>query len=90
MKLDAKAFANASALIVGIFYVICVGLTIVAPNFLISLGNSWFHAIDLAKIKSIDVTFGSFLFGLVSIVIVAWVADYIFAAIYNSLIKKAQ
>lgn len=90
MKLNAKAFANASAIIVGILYVVCVGLTVVAPDFLISLGNSWFHAIDLAKIQGVDVTFGSFLFGLVSIVIVAWAADYLFAVMYNSFIKQTE
>lgn len=87
MKLDQKAFANASALIVGAFYLICVGLTVIAPDLLISIGNSWFHAIDLTKIEGVDLTFGSFLFGFVTIVIVAWVADYYFAKIYNSFVK---
>lgn len=88
MKLDPKGFANASAIIVGVIYVVCAALTVVAPDFLISLGNSWVHALDIAKIKDINITFGSFLYGLASIMIFAWVVDYLFAVVYNKLIKQ--
>ena len=90
MKLDAKAFANAAALIVAAIYVVCVAVVAIAPDFFLSIANSWIHALDLTKIKDINITAGSFIWGLITIVIVSWVVDYFFAVAYNSLIKRPE
>jgi len=89
MKLDTKALANAFALITGIVYAVCAGLVAIAPDFFLSITNSWVHGLDLTKIQSVNITAGSFFGGFLSIVIFAWLAAYIFGAIYNSLVKRA-
>lgn len=90
MKLDAKAFANGSAIVVGALYIICVVLVAIAPDFFLRVTNSWIHAIDITKIKNVRISSGSFFLGLISIVAVAWLVDYFLAVVYNSLVKKSE
>lgn len=90
MKLNPMAFANASALLVAMIYAVCAGLVALAPDFVISVANSWVHALDLSKIRDVNITAASLTFGLVSVTIFAWIADYLFAVIYNSLLKGRE
>ena len=91
MKLDATSFANAAAAAAGIIYLACRALVAVAPGFLMRIFNSWVHTVDFGKIRtSGGMTLGSFVLGLVSIVVVAWIVDYLFAVIYNGLINKTE
>lgn len=88
MKLNAMAFANAVAAVAAIIYVACRLLVAIIPGFLTRVFNSWVHTVDFSRIGSGgSLTFGAFVLGLVSIVVVAWVVDYLFAVIYNSFIK---
>jgi len=87
MKLNIGAFANAFAVFMGIVYVFC-GLGIaIFPEISMAITRSWFHGIDLEKIWSATAFPGNFLLGLVTAVIFSWIAGYVFASIYNKLVK---
>ena len=90
MKLDPKSAASALALTAGIVSVICAILVAIAPDFLFSLANAWFHGIDLVKIQSANLTVGNFIFGLIGIMTAGWLAGYLFAVIYNSFVKRGN
>ena len=90
MQLHPKAFANASALVVGALYLVCAALVAIAPDFFLSVANSWVHALDLTKIKAVNFTAGKLLIGLVSITVVSWAVDYLFAVVYNLFVKTSE
>ncbi len=88
MKLDSLSFANAAALIMAVVYVVCrlsVGLF---PDLTLAIAQSWFHGIDLARISGWNLGVGSFVLGLISLSLFTWVVDYVFAEVYNNLVKK--
>lgn len=82
--LNAKAFANAAAAIVGIWIIACALLAYVAPDLLFSMAQSWTHAMNLEVLRS---TFApnllSLLWGFVSAVGLTWVTTYGMIWLYN-------
>lgn len=82
------AFANAAAAVTAAVYVVCLVLSIVTPDLLISLSNSWIHAISLESLRTGEtVDFGTALWGLVSSSVFAWLVGYGFAYFYNKFAK---
>lgn len=68
----------------GIVYAICALLVALWPVPTIRLFSSWFHSIDLTKIiAGKGITFGSFLLGLIEIVIAAYLFGVLSAWLYN-------
>ena len=88
MKLNALAFANATALVVAVVYVVCVVTVALFPEFMMSLAQSWFHGLALSPLSDWQKTPGTFVLGLVSATGLAWAVDYIFAIVYNRLVKS--
>lgn len=87
--LNVKAFANAVTAVTAVFYVVCLVLSMVAPDLVRSIGNSWAHSINLELIKSTDNVFSTnALLGLVSVSVVAWVTTYATIWLYNKWAKK--
>jgi len=86
--LNPNAFANALALVSLAAYVICRVLAQIAPGFLFSLAQSWFHTFDLSASSKAGLDVGSFIFGAVVLVILAWVTGYAFVELYNRWAKK--
>ena len=82
------AFAN-SFTVVGLgAYVVCRALTLIAPDLLFSIGQSWFHTLNLSLVKAvIPMDIGTFLYGAVTLGIFVWITSYAFAKIYNSFSK---
>lgn len=88
MKHDPKSTANGAAITVAIIYIACrVGVSLF-PDLSMSIAQSWFHGIQLTQISTIDLTFGSFVLGLATSTIGAWLAGYLFANLYNYFSKK--
>ena len=52
--LNAKAFANASTLVLLAVYVVCRVVSLVAPDFLFSIAKSWFHTISVDSLRGIS------------------------------------
>ena len=86
--LDAKAFANATAVVMAIFYIACVFLSYISPDLLFNLAQSWIHTLNLEAAR---VTFtpdlGSMIFGLITAVGLTWATTYGTISLYNKWAK---
>ena len=82
--IKSNVLANSVATITGVGYVLCRLISVVAPNLLFSIGQSWIHTVNLESVRtSGSMSFGMFVLGLVSSIVVAWVAAYAVAELYN-------
>lgn len=87
MKLNEVALANASAILMGGFYVLCALAVVTLPELFQAVAVSWFHGVDLGAIWTGQPR-GNFLLGLISAVVLSWVGGWVFAWLYNRLSKK--
>lgn len=76
--------ANALATVVGAGYILCRLVAAIAPEFLFSVGQSWLHTVNLAPLRTASpAPAGMFVLGLVTSVVVSWVAAYATAELYR-------
>lgn len=87
MKLNEKAFANASAVFTVVLYIVCGLFVAIFPSLTKTITQSWFHGIDLELVWSASPFPGNFLLGLVSAAFGMWIAGWGFAWLYNRLLK---
>jgi hypothetical protein len=88
MKFNQLALANASAVWMGMIYLLC-GLAIAMfPESSQLIVRSWFHGIDLTQIWSAQPFPGNYFFGLLSAIGFTWVGAYFFASLYNYFLGK--
>ena len=88
MKHDVDTIAKATALTVGVIYLVCAFSVILLPGLAMSVAQSWFHGLNLSKISGFSVTPGSFILGLVTSTVGGWLIGYIFAKAYNYFLAK--
>ncbi len=88
MKHDPTATANAAAVTTAIIYVVCRTAFVVVPDLALAIGQSWFHGIDISKISALNLSTESFILGIISSTVGAWLVGYVYAKIYNSFAKK--
>ncbi len=88
MKHNPIATANAAAATIAVIYVVCALFFVIAPDLSMAIAKTWFHGIDISLIDARIATFGSFILGLVSATVSAWLVGYLFAVIYNKLTEK--
>ena len=77
MKIKKEVFANSFALTIGVTYVVCRILVGLFPSLSMQITRSWFHLIDLTKIRGMDLSLNLFLLGLISSVVSAWLFGYL-------------
>lgn len=90
MKHNPITTANAVGATTAIIFVVCrigVGLF---PDLSFTLAQSWFHGIELTKLGSWNLTAESFVLGLVSATIGAWLVGYLFANLYNLFFEEIR
>jgi hypothetical protein len=76
--------ANAVATVVGAGYIVCRLVAAIAADFLFSVGQSWLHTVNLAPLRTTSpMPVGMFILGLVTSVVVSWVAAYASAELYR-------
>lgn len=76
--------ANALAAVVGAGYILCRLVAAIAPDFLFNVGQSWLHTVNLAPLRAPGpMSTGMFVLGLVTSVVVSWVAAYATAELYK-------
>ncbi|MCR4305611.1 MAG: DUF5676 family membrane protein [Candidatus Daviesbacteria bacterium] len=86
--LNAKAFANAAAVVMAIWVVGCALLAYLAPDLLFTLSASWTHAINLEAVRSnVAPNLGSLVLGFVSAVGLTWVTTYGVIWLYNRWVR---
>lgn len=86
--LKSVPFANAATTVTAVFYVICAVASYVAPDLVVSIGNSWVHSLDLEMIKVVNgMSIGTLTIGLITISAVTWVTTYAMIKLYNRWAK---
>jgi len=86
--LKPTPFANALTVVSVGLYVGCRILTLIVPDFLFAVGQSWFHTFNLNAVKTVPAfDLGTFLLGGITFGALAWVTGWAFAYIYNRLAK---
>ena len=81
--------ASAAATIVGVGYVLSRLIAAVAPQLIFNIGQSWFHTLNLEMVRATrPVSLEMVILGLVSSMVVAWVATYAVAALYNHWARR--
>lgn len=83
------ALANALTSVVLIAYLVCAALVYIAPDFVFSVAQSWFHGLNLDVIRaSSPASLVSAVFGAVSLGVYIWVLTYLFGRLYVYWAKK--
>ncbi len=88
MKHNPLTTANAIAATTAIVYVVCRVLVGLFPEISMNVAKSWFHGIDISKISAWNLSTESFILGIVSATIFAWLVGYLFAVLYNYFLKQ--
>ena len=87
--LKSVAFANAFGLVGLGLYIGCRILTLIVPDLLFAVGQSWFHTFNLEAVRgAAPMDIGEFLLGGITFGALAWVTGYAFAYLYNNFAKK--
>lgn len=80
--------ANAVTLALLVFYFACVILSFIAPDFLLSIGQSWVHTLNLEAARATNqMTLTGVIFGAITFGASVWVVVYLAAFLYNKLDK---
>ena len=88
--LKPVAFANALTVVGVGLYIGCRILTLIVPDLLFAVGQSWFHTFNLDAVRgaaSMDI--GAFLLGGITFGALAWVTGYALAYLYNNFAKRS-
>lgn len=88
MKHNPIGTANATAVTTAVVYIICRMLVGLFPKISMNVAQSWFHGIDISKISAWNLSTESFILGIISATIFAWLVGYLFANLYNYFSKK--
>lgn len=82
------ALANASTVVALGIYVVCRAMSLIAPDFLFNIAQSWFHTFGADTLKgTAPFEVGTFIFGAVTLAVLVWLTFYAAAALYNKLAK---
>ncbi len=83
-KLSPCTVGGALAITAAIVYLVCALAVYLWPGGTLEFFNAWFHGLDLNALKSTKpFTFGTFLYGLGSAALAAFLAGAVFAMSYN-------
>ncbi len=85
MSINVKNASYAGGITGGLLSAICAFLVYVVPTGTLNLFNSMMHGVDLTIIAKNDMTFGSFIVGLIAAVILGALVAGVYSAVYNKL-----
>ena len=75
------AIPNALAVTTAIVFVICRVLVGIFPDASFNLAQSWFHGIEFSKASVLNLDIGSFVLGIISSAVTAWLIGYVFVKV---------
>ena len=88
MELNKNKFAFAASIVMGALYVSCLALSYIAPVFTLKMFGLLIHLINLESLASgMSITILGAILGFMQSVVYTFVLVWIFAGIYNKLIK---
>lgn len=80
--------ANAVTLALLVFYFACALLSFIAPDFILSIGQSWAHILNLEAVRATTpLSLTEVILGAVTFGVSVWVVVYLAAFLYNKLDK---
>ena len=86
--LKPLAFANAFTIVALGLYVACRVLSLVVPDLLFAVGQSWFHTFSLDGARTVaPIELGTFLLGGITFGALTWVTSYAGVYLYNRFAK---
>lgn len=86
--LKPVAAANSLTAVSLAIYVVCRVLSLVAPDLLYSVGQSWFHTFSFGGVKTVmPLDFGTFTTGALTLGLLAWITGYVIVVLYNKWAK---
>ena len=83
-KLSAKRVSLSLAVVAGIISIVCALLILIAPQATTNLFGAIFHGIDVSQITK-PITFGGAIIGTIEVIVIALIAGWLFAKVYNSI-----
>ena len=84
-EINSVKFGLALASVAGLAYVVCAILIAIAPESTVNLFGSLFHGIDINKIASDSISLGRTVLGFIEIIVLGYIAGWLFGKIYNKL-----
>lgn len=92
MRLSSLKFALAAAITMGVVYVVCAVVVAVAPQTAADLISWLTHVTNVGALFHnqliIQVTIGGFLKGLAEVLVYSFLSVWLFAALYNAMVRK--
>jgi len=89
--LNPRVVSLSLAFVFGIVYLVCALLFVLFPIGMMFATSTMFHGFDMMAIaRTNTIGFGNVLFGLIEIIILGLLIGWLFAVIYNILLKKAR
>lgn len=88
MKHNPMATANAAAATTVVVFLGCRLFVGLFPDLMFSVAQSWLHGIALTKLEAWSLSPASFIWGLLSSTVFAWLVGYLFAYFYNMFMRK--
>ncbi|MEK7543944.1 MAG: DUF5676 family membrane protein [Patescibacteria group bacterium] len=85
---EPVATANAAAVTIAIGYVACAVFVVVAPDLSREITKALFHGIEISQFDGRTASMGSFVLGLISAAVGAWLVGFVFASLYTFFAKK--
>ncbi len=81
----------AFALTAGLVYALCTAVVALWPTKTLNFFSNWFHGIDLSKISvAPQITIGSFIIGLIEVLIAAYAIGAFYAWAYNKCVAHCK
>lgn len=84
-KLDARKVAYTTALVAGIFSIVCLAIIAIFGNSGTMFMGYIFHGLDISKIAVTDIAWDRAIIGVIEVIPIAFIGGWLFAKVYNAL-----
>ena len=91
MTLNAHKLALAATITMGVVYAVCGIFTALAPDLALRFLGWMMHLINIEKFAGdVEITLSSFVLGLLPLLFYAYLFTYLFAWLYNRLVRQGS
>lgn len=84
-KLDVRRVAYTTALVAGIFSIVCLTIIAIFGTFGTMFMGYIFHGLDVSKIAVTSISWSGAIIGVIESMLLALIGGWLFARIYNAL-----
>lgn len=91
-KIEPWIAGTALAIAFAVLYTLCAAAFALFPGATLTFFDVWFHGLDLSVLANSgeSLTLGNYLYGLLGVVLTAFVAGTVFGLSYNFLRRQTQ